>query len=140
MSMMNLRDPRFPSRARAVLVLVASDVLLALAMWGMAFVLQGVLGRWPLSAIAMASIVPNIIVWVWMRAALGLYPGWDLDRAQERRRQTYALLATLTIITVFAFASQLGNSIPRVFLFAWALGLLVAAPVVRHFVKALLYS
>ena len=134
--MRNVRDPQSSaSRANAILVLVSSDVLLALAMWGAAFVLQGVLGRWSLSAIAISSIVPNVVIWVWMRAALGLYPGYGLDRMEELRRQTYALLATLTIITVFAFASQLGGSISRVFLFAWALGLLVVAPVVRHYVK-----
>ena len=136
MSMRNAhrRSGRFPSVA---LVLLASDVLLALAMWGVAFILTGVLGRWPLSAIAVASIVPNVVVWVWMRAVLGLYSlGNGLDRAQELRRQTYALLATLTIITVFAFASQLGDSVSRIFLFTWALSLLVVAPVVRHYVKA----
>ncbi len=127
-------------RQHPAFVLLLWDVLLAFVMWHAAFVLQGLLWRWPLSALAVANIVSSVVVWVWMRAALGLYPGYGLDRAQELRRQTYALLATLTIITVFAFASQLGNSIPRVFLFAWALGLLVAAPVVRHFVKALLYS
>jgi len=65
-----------------------------------------------------------------------LYPGYWLDQVEELRRQTYALLATLTIITVFAFASQLGDSISRVFLFGWALGLLLVAPVARHYVKA----
>ena len=119
-----------------VLGLFSSDILLALAMWLVAFVLQGVLGKWPLSAIAIASIVPNVAAWIGVRAALGLYPGYGLDQVEELRRQTYALLATLTIITVFAFASQLGDSISRVFLFTWALGLLVAAPVVRHYVKA----
>ncbi len=130
-----MRSTNPHSRAYAVLVLVASDVLLALSMWGVAFVLQGVLSRWPLSAIAVASIVPNVVVWVWMRAALGLYPGYGLTKAEELRQQTYALLATIAIITDFAFASQLSGSISRVFLFAWALGLLVAAPVVRHYVK-----
>jgi hypothetical protein len=112
------------------------DVLLAFAMWGVAFVLHGILGRWPLSAVAIASIVPNVATWIGVRAALGLYPGYGLDPVEELRRQSYALLAILTIITVFAFASQLGNSLPRVFLFAWALGLLLAAPAVRQFVKA----
>ena len=100
-----------------VLGLFSSDILLALAMWLVAFVLQGVLGRWPLSAIAIASIVPNVAAWIGVRAALGLYPGYGLDWVDELPRQTDALLATLTIITVFAFASQLGDSISRVFLF-----------------------
>jgi hypothetical protein len=108
-----------------VLGLFSSDILLALAMWLVAFVLQGVLGRWPLSAIAIASIVPSVVTWVWMRAALGLYPGYGLDRAEELRRQTFALFATVAIIVVFALASQLDNSPPCPFLFWWALGLLV---------------
>jgi hypothetical protein len=136
MGTMSMRNTNPHSRAYAVLVLVSSDVLLALSMWGVAFVLQGVLGRWPLSAIAVASIVPSVVVWVWMRAALGLYPGYGLAKAEELRQQTYALLATLTRILVFAFASQLGHSISRIFLFTWALSLLVVAPVVRHYVKA----
>ena len=57
---------------------------------------------------------------------------------EELRRQTFALLATVTIIVGFAFVSQLGNSLSRVFLFAWALGLLVAAPVARYYAKAIL--
>jgi hypothetical protein len=80
--------------------------------------------------------VPNVAAWIGVRAALGLYPGYGLDQVEELRRQTYVLLATLTIITVFAFASQLGDSISRVFLLGWALGLLLVAPVVRHSVKA----
>ena len=92
---MSMRNTNPHSRANAVIVLVASDVLLALAMWGVAFVLQGVLGRWPLSAIAVANIVPNVVIWVWMRAALGLYPGYGLNRVEELRRQTYALLVLL---------------------------------------------
>jgi hypothetical protein len=139
---MSIRNTNPRSRTSAVLVLVSSDVLLALAMWGAAFVLQGALGRWPLSALAVASIVPSVVVWVWMRAALGLYSlGYGLEtRAQELRQQTYALVATVAVISVFAFASQLGNSLPRAFLFAWALGLLVTAPVVRHYVKLALVA
>jgi cell division protein FtsW (lipid II flippase) len=64
-----------------------------------------------------------------------LYPGYGLDRAEELRRQTFALFATVAIIVVFAFASQLDNSLPRPFLFGWALGLLVVAPVVRRLRK-----
>jgi hypothetical protein len=132
---MSMRNTNPHSRAKTVLVLGASDVLLAFSMWGVAFVLQGVLGRWPLSAIAITSIVPYVVVWVWMRATLGLYPGYGLTKAEELRQQTYALLATLAIITVFAFASQLGNLVSRVFLFGWALLLLVVAPMVRRYVK-----
>jgi hypothetical protein len=77
MSMRNIyrRHPAF--------VLLLWDVLLAVVMWYTAFVLQGLLWRWPLSAIAITNIVPSVVVWVWMRAALGLYPGYGLDEAEE---------------------------------------------------------
>jgi Undecaprenyl-phosphate galactose phosphotransferase WbaP len=118
-----------------VLIMILSDIVLALAMWQPALVIHGTVGRGPLSAIAIASIVPNVVAWIGLRAVLGLYPGYGLDQVEELRRQTLALLATLTIIVVFAFAAQLGDSFSRVFLFAWALGLLLVAPIARYFVK-----
>ena len=129
---------RFRRRSLVVLGLLSSDILVALAMWQAAFALQSVLGLSPPSAIA--SIVPNIVAWIGLRAVVGLYPGYGLDQVEELRRQTLALLATLTIIAVFAFASQLSISLSPVFLFAWALGLLLVAPVARHVVKAMMRS
>jgi len=125
------------SRSRLIVTvgLISSDVLLALAIWQSAFVLQGVLGRGPLSGLALASLGPNTVVWVGLRAALGLYPGYGLGQVEELRRQTLALFATLAITTVFAFASQVGDSLSRVLIFAWFLGLLLLAPVMRHSVK-----
>jgi Undecaprenyl-phosphate galactose phosphotransferase WbaP len=111
-------------------------MLLALAMWGAAAVLQGLIGQEaPLSGIAVASIVPNIVAWVGLRAVVGLYPGYGLDQVEELRRQTFALGATLTIIVVFAFALQAGDALSRILLFGWALGLLLLAPLVRYVVK-----
>jgi Undecaprenyl-phosphate galactose phosphotransferase WbaP len=107
-------------------------------MWQAAFVLQVLVGHGSLSTIAIASIVANVVAWLGLRAALGLYPGYGMDQVEELRRQTFALLATLTIIVVFAFASHLGDSLSRIFLFAWALGLLLVAPVARYFAKAIL--
>jgi hypothetical protein len=49
-----------------------SQQLVALAIWQAAFMVQGVWGRGPLSWIALASMVPNVVVWVGLRAALGL--------------------------------------------------------------------
>ena len=125
---------------RVVIGLISSDVLLALLMWQAAFVLQAILGRGPLSAVALVSIVPNVVAWIGLRAALGLYPGYGLNQVEELRRQTFALLATLTIVAVFAVASHLADSLSRVFLFAWALGLLMVAPLARHCVKAMMRS
>ena len=125
-------------RLAVVLGMISWDTLLALAMWQAAFVLQGIWGHGQLSAIAIASIIPNVVAWLGLRAALGLYPGYGMDQVEELRRQTFALLATLTIIVVFAFVSQLDDSLSRIFLFAWALGLLLVAPFARYFVKVLM--
>jgi Undecaprenyl-phosphate galactose phosphotransferase WbaP len=65
-----------------------------------------------------------------------LYPGYGLDQVEELRRQTFALLATLAIIAVFAFASEVDDALSRVLLFGWALGLLLVAPLGRYFVKS----
>src|SRR5215216_864877 len=123
------------SQQLVALALISSDILLALAIWQAAFMLQGVWGHGPLSWIAFASMVPYVIVWVGLRAALGLYPGYGLGPIEELRRQTFALFATLAITAVFAFASQVSDSLSRVLLFAWIVGLLLLAPVARYFVK-----
>jgi Undecaprenyl-phosphate galactose phosphotransferase WbaP len=126
---------KFRSQRLVALALISSDTLLALAIWQAAFMLQSVWGQGPLSWIALASMVPNVVVWVGLRAALGLYPGYGLGPIEELRRQTFALIATLAITAVFAFASQVSDSLSRVLLFAWIMGLLLVAPVVRYFVK-----
>src|SRR5215216_4474774 len=123
------------SKQLVALALISSDILLALAIWQAAFMLQGVWGHGPLSWIAFASMVPYVIVWVGLRAALGLYPGYGLGPIEELRRQTFALFGTLAITAVFAFASHVGDSLSRVLLFAWIVGLLLLAPVARYFVK-----
>ena len=130
---------RWASRGCSIVVLglISSDALLGLVMWQAAVMLQAALGYGPL-VIAIASIVPNVVAWIGLRAALGLYPGYGLDQVEELRRQTFALLATLTVIAGFAFASHLADSLSCVFLFAWALGLLMVAPVLRYFVKAMM--
>jgi Undecaprenyl-phosphate galactose phosphotransferase WbaP len=122
-------------RALVMIALVSSDVLLALAIWQAAFVLQGVWGHGPLSGLALISMVPDVAVWVGLRAVLGLYPGYGLGQVEELRRQTFALFATVTIIMVFAFASNVDALLSRILLFAWCLGLLLLAPLARYFVK-----
>lgn len=119
-----------------VLVMIFSDILLALAMWQAALVLRSIiLGSGPLSEVAVASMAPSVVVWVGLRALVGLYPGYGVGQAEELRRQTFALLATLAITVVFAFASQVGDSLSRLLLFGWCLGLVLLAPVARYFVK-----
>jgi len=119
----------------SISVLISSDVLLALAVWQLSFVLQEVLGRGSLSQLAIVSIVPEIAVWVGLRALLGLYPGYGLSSVEELRKQTLALFATVAIIAVLAFALLMSGMLSRLLLFAWCLGLLVLTPVVRYFVK-----
>jgi Undecaprenyl-phosphate galactose phosphotransferase WbaP len=126
---------RSRSQHLVALLLISSDILLALAIWQAAFIMQGIWGHGQLSWIALASMAPNVVVWVGLRAALGLYPGYGLGSIEELRRQTFALFATLAITSVFAFASQVSDSLSRVLLFAWIIGLLLLAPVVRYFVK-----
>jgi Undecaprenyl-phosphate galactose phosphotransferase WbaP len=129
------RGSKAGRRALVVFALVFSDVLLALAVWQVAFALQGVIGQGPLSYASVASILPNVIVWIGLRAVLGLYPGYGLTQVEDLRRQTYALLATVAIITSATFASQVGDLLSRVLFFAWCLGLLASAPASRYLVK-----
>jgi Undecaprenyl-phosphate galactose phosphotransferase WbaP len=122
-------------RPLVVLVLTSSDVLLALALWQVAWLLQGFLGHGALTSFALASMVPNIVVWVGLRSLLGLYPGYGLGQVEELRRHVFALLATLAITTVFAFAANTDDSLSRILLFGWILGLLLLAPIARYCAK-----
>lgn len=122
-------------RTLVTLVLVSSDIVLALATLQAAFELQSIFGHGPLSGLSLASMVPNVIVWIGLRAALGLYPGYGLAQVEELRRQTLALLATVAIITGVAFASQMGGVLSRVLILTWCLGLLVSAPGIRYVAK-----
>ncbi len=123
------------NRFLVVSILVASDVLLALALWRAAHLLQGIWGHGALSPYALASVVPNVVVWVGLRALLGLYPGYGLGQVEELRRHVFALFATLAITTVFAFASNIDGSLSRLLVFAWILGLLPCAPLLRYCAK-----
>ena len=132
-----------PARSRArpgnrtlvVLGLIGSDVVLALVLWQLASMIQVVWGNGALTRVAIAGMVPNIVVWVGLRFLLGLYPGYGLGQVEEVRRQTFALFTTLAITTVFAFASNTAESLSRILLFAWILGLLFTAPLARHCAK-----
>jgi Undecaprenyl-phosphate galactose phosphotransferase WbaP len=116
--------------------LVASDLLLAALVWGAAYILQNALGKsGPLTDVATATVVSNMVAWVGLRGLLGLYPGYGLNQVEELRRQTHAVLATVTITTVFAVAFQIGDLLSRLLLVMGFLGLCVLAPLVRNLVK-----
>ena len=129
------RRVTFSRRPLVIVVLLLSDVLLALAVWQAAVLVQGTLGRGPLTDVAIASILPSVFAWVGLRAVMGLYPGYGMGQVEELRRQTLALLGTLAIIVVFAFAYRNADALSRLLLFTWALGLLLLAPLARHSVK-----
>jgi hypothetical protein len=79
----------------ATATLVLSDVLFALLIWEGAHALQIIRGRGTLTSLAAASVVPNVVMWVGLRALLGLYPGYGLDRVEKLRRHAYAVFATV---------------------------------------------
>jgi Undecaprenyl-phosphate galactose phosphotransferase WbaP len=120
------------------LTLIFSDIVLALLVWALAYLLQNAWGQGPLSQISIASILPNMVVWVGLRALLGLYPGYGLGQAEELRRQTYASLSTLAITAGFAFTLQIGDAISRLFVTIVFLGLLLLSPLIRQLVKTLM--
>ncbi len=117
------------------LTLIFSDVLLAFLVWEVAVMIQGVLGRGPLSEAVVVGVAPVVTVWIGSRALLGLYPGYGLDHVEQLRRQTYALLATLTITTTFLVALQVGHLVSRLALALAFASLLVLAPLARHAIK-----
>ena len=117
-----------------VSMLIFSDLLLGLLVWEAAFVLQSIWGSGPPSDVTAASVV-IIVVWVVIRALLGLYPSYGLSQPEELRRQTYAVAATLAITAVFAMATQTGELLSRLILGLCFLSLLLVAPWTRYFVK-----
>jgi len=116
-------------------VLVVSDVLLALLAWGAGFVGQGLWGQGALSSLTVTGVIPSVAVWVGLRALLGLYPGYGLSQVEEFRRQTYAVLAALAITAIFAVASGVEGTVSRLALGLSCVILLLLAPVARQFVK-----
>jgi len=115
--------------------LILSDVFLALVVYGAARVVQGIWGRGELSEVAIAAVVPSVLVWVGLRALLGLYPGYGLDAAERLRRHAYSVFATLAVLAVSVVGLQIGNMLSRILLAFAFLGLLVLTPPVQHFVK-----
>src|SRR5829696_4588039 len=118
-------------------VLVLSDLLLVFVLWGLGIlVLYGIWGHEsPLVGPTATYILASTVVWIGLRALLGLYPGYGLAPAEELRRQSYATLATLVIATLFAFAFQVGDLLPRLLVGLNLLERLFLAPIGRHLVK-----
>jgi len=117
-----------PQRIANRLVLIFSDVVIALAVWGVAVVIRA---SWHASTLA--GVLP-VAVWVVLRALLGLYPGYGINAVDELRRQSYATLGALIIASAF-FGLHEGQDVSRSVLIGGFLALLIAAPLVRQLVK-----
>ncbi len=119
----------------ASFTLVFSDVVLAFLIWEIACLAEIFWAPGYLTGAAVASIVPVALVWVGFRAAQGLYPGYGMDEAEELKRQTYALLATLAFAAIFALAFQIGDLVSRFLLLLVFVGLLFLSPFMRYATK-----
>ncbi len=119
-------------------VLLLSDVLLALAIWRTAYAVQGLLSEAPVLEAASDAVLPSIVAWVGIRALFGFYPGYGLGSVEELRYHTYAVLATIAAVTTLAVSFQVGNLFSRLLLAVGFLGLLLLAPPVRYGVKCTL--
>src|SRR5215216_7964970 len=103
--------------------LVLADVFIALVVWGAAAFGKSIWGPGELSEVAVAAIVPSVMVWVGLRTLLGLYPGYGLDSAERLRRHTYSVFANLSVLAVVAVGFQVGNALSRLLLSFAFLGL-----------------
>jgi len=116
-------------------VLGLSDAALAFLSWQLASVFQGIWGQGALSQTATVAIVPVVAVWVGLRVLLGLYPGYGMDTAEQLRRHTYSVLATLAMLAILALGFHIGDRFSRLLLALVFLSLLILGPFVRHFVR-----
>jgi hypothetical protein len=75
----------------AILVLIFSDVVLALVVWGVAIMIRAAWGTSTIAGVlptnSIAGVLP-VTVLVSLRAVLGLYPGYVLNAVEELRRQS----------------------------------------------------
>ena len=117
-------------------VLVLTDFLLSLLVWGGSSVLQRVWGNGALSEMTAFAMVAVITAWVGLRALLGLYPGYGLDPVEQLRRHTYAAFAALAMLAIFALGFQLGLLLSRLLLAFVFLGLLILTPFAQYFMKS----
>lgn len=121
----------------STLVLIFSDVVLALAVWGVAILIRAAWGTSTIAGVLPTNTVAGVLpvaVWVALRAVLGLYPGYAINAVDELRRQSYATLGALIIASTFLGLHQ-GQDVSRSVLIGGFLALLIAAPLVRQSVK-----
>ena len=124
-------------RRIASLALIFSDVVLALAVWGVAIVIRAAWGTSTIAGVLPTNTIAGVLpvtVWVVLRAVLGLYSSYGLNTLDELRRQSYATLGALLIASAFLGLHQ-GQDVSRSVLIGGFLVLLIAAPLVRQVVK-----
>ena len=127
---------RTASKRRLIPVaLIFSEAVLALFVWWVASVFQGVWGQGALSASSVATLASVAVGWVAIRALLGMYPGYGLDSVERLRRHTYSTFATLALLAIFAVAFQVGDRLSRLLLALIFLGLLVLGPFAQHLTR-----
>ena len=126
-----------PRRIVDFSVLVFSDLVIALAVWGVALLVRA---SWHTATIAgvlptntLAGLLP-VAVWVMLRAVLGLYPGYGIGAVEELLRQSYATLGALAIAAAFLGLHR-GQDVSRSVLIGGFLALLIAAPLARRSAK-----
>src|SRR5215207_10191540 len=79
----------------STLVLIFSDVVLALAVWGVAVLIRAAWGSSTIAGVLPTNTIAGVLpvaVWVALRAVLGLCPGYGSNAGDGRRRQSYATL------------------------------------------------
>jgi len=121
----------------ANLVLIFCDVVLALVVWGVAIVIRATWGTTTIAGVLPTNTIAGVLpvaVLVVLRAVMGLYPGYGLNVVDELRRQSYATLGALIITSAFLGLHQ-GQDVSRSVLIGGFLALLIAAPLVRQWVK-----
>ena len=118
--------------------LVVSDALLGVFVWQVASLLQGIWGRGALSPLAAVSVVPIVVVWLGLRAFMGLYPGYGLDAVEFLRKHVYSVFLALAVLAIFATGFQVGDALSRLLMTLVFCGLLVTGPFVRGLVQRVL--
>ena len=121
----------------AGLVLIFSDVVLALAVWGVATMVRAAWGTSTIASVLPTNTIAGVLpvaVWVVLRAVLRLYPGYGLNAVTELRRQICATLGALMVASAFLGLHQ-GQDVSRSVLIGGFLILLIAAPLMRQLVK-----
>lgn len=119
----------------AVVLLVASDALLASLVWVAAYALQKVWGAGALSGVAVAAAASSVLAWIGLRAMLGLYPGYGLDWVETLRRHAHSVFAIAALTALFAVAFQAGDLLSRLLLLVGFVGLLLLGPLVQYLTK-----